>query len=70
MGMEEKMRKTTLKTTHRKSGWTTLITMPWGEKVRILSQPTKFSAEESARMFIERKRAIENDPATRELLVY
>lgn len=63
-----KMKKTKLKTTHRKDGWTTLITLPWGEKIRIIPQENREDSEKAAIMLVERKRNIENDPKVRLLL--
>lgn len=62
------MEKTTLKTTHRKTGWTTLIVFPTGEKLRYAGYATREDAENAARAKVKLRRSIEHDPKMRELL--
>ena len=55
MRTDEK-RKTTVKITKRKTGYTALIAYPWGEKVRLLGCTTKDAALQWANETIDKRR--------------
>lgn len=52
---------TTVKVTKRASGYTALVTYPWGEKVRMIGCETKERALEMASEDIERRRRYTSD---------
>ena len=48
--------KTKIKVTKRQTGYTALVTYPWGAKVRLIGYPTNIAARGAAVEEIEKKR--------------